>query len=86
MNLYKQGAYLLKGKEVVLDSPEARQIIAAKTGCTVSKEEAKKHLKYIQKNDKIKNEYCKKNNIKLIRLPFWYFCCLVLFPVTISPI
>lgn len=38
-----------------------------------SKEEAKKHLKYIQKNDKIKNEYCKKNNIKLIRLPFWYF-------------
>lgn len=41
MNLYKQGAYLLNGKEVVLDSQEASRIIAAKTGCTVSKEEAK---------------------------------------------
>ena len=24
-----------------------------------------------KKNDKIKNEYCKKRNIKLIRIPFW---------------
>ena len=24
-----------------------------------------------QKHDKIKNEYCEKNNIKLIRIPYW---------------
>ena len=41
MNLYKQGAYLLDGKEVVLDSQEASRIIATKTGSSVSKEEAK---------------------------------------------
>lgn len=29
-----------------------------------------KRLKYIQNNDKIKNEYCKKNNIRLIRIKF----------------
>lgn len=37
------------------------------------KEDAIQHLKYIQYNDKIKNEYCNKNGIKLIRIPFWYF-------------
>ena len=41
MNLYKQGAYLLKGNEVILDSPEASRIIAAKIGSNISKEEAK---------------------------------------------
>jgi very-short-patch-repair endonuclease len=28
-------------------------------------------LKYRQKNDKIKNEYCKNNNIRLIRIPYF---------------
>lgn len=28
-------------------------------------------LQYTQNNDKIKNEYCKRNNIKLIRIPYW---------------
>jgi len=26
-----------------------------------------------QRRDKIKDEYCKKNNIKLIRIPYWEF-------------
>ena len=30
-------------------------------------------LEYTQNNDKIKNEYCKNNNIKLIRIPYWEF-------------
>lgn len=34
---------------------------------------AENSLKNIQRNDKIKNEYCKNNNIKLIRIPYWDF-------------
>lgn len=30
-------------------------------------------LEYTQLHDKIKTEYCKKNNIKLIRIPYWDF-------------
>ena len=30
-------------------------------------------LRRMQKNDRIKEEYCKKNNIKLIRVPYWEF-------------
>lgn len=29
--------------------------------------------KQTQKRDKIKNEYCKKHNIKLVRIPYWEF-------------
>lgn len=29
------------------------------------------HLSYIQAHDTIKNEYCKNNNIGLIRIPYW---------------
>jgi very-short-patch-repair endonuclease len=29
------------------------------------------HLSYVQKHDTIKNEYCKNNNITLIRIPYW---------------
>ncbi len=42
MKLYKQGAYLLNGQEVVIDSPEAAAEIAQKTGKEVSPAEAKK--------------------------------------------
>ena len=41
MKLYKQGAYLLKGNEVVLDSQDAVAAVAAKTGKNITKEEAK---------------------------------------------
>ena len=34
-------------------------------------EYAKKRLKESQKRDKIKDEYCKNNNIRLIRIPYW---------------
>ena len=29
------------------------------------------HLSYTQAHDVIKNEYCKNNNIRLIRIPYW---------------
>lgn len=33
----------------------------------------KKRFKYIQQNDNIKNQYCKGNNIPLLRIPYWEF-------------
>ena len=39
----------------------------------ISMEEAIENLKYTQKKDKIKTEYCKNNNIKLLRIPYWDF-------------
>lgn len=33
----------------------------------------KKEFKRIQIHDQLKNEYCKNNNIKLIRIPYWDF-------------
>ena len=35
--------------------------------------EERKKLKKNQENDKIKNQYCKNNNIKLVRIPYWDF-------------
>lgn len=32
-----------------------------------------KSLEYVKKHDKIKSEYCKNNNINLIRIPYWDF-------------
>ena len=37
------------------------------------RENAIKTFNSTKKDDKIKNEYCKKNNIKLIRIPYYDF-------------
>ncbi len=42
IKLYKQGAYLLNGRELVEDTNDAQAVIAAKMGKTVNKEEAAK--------------------------------------------
>lgn len=34
---------------------------------------AEENLKQQQQNDQVKNDYCKENNIKLIRIPYWDF-------------
>ena len=41
MKLHKQGAFLLNGTEVILDSPESLSAVAAKTGKEISKQDAK---------------------------------------------
>ncbi|MFW6029882.1 MAG: hypothetical protein ACOCRO_06465 [Halanaerobiales bacterium] len=33
----------------------------------------KNQLQYVKKNDKIKDKYCKNNNIPLLRVPYWDF-------------
>lgn len=43
MKLFEQGAYLVQGEEVVIDSPEALADVAHRTGKEVTQEEAKKN-------------------------------------------
>ena len=43
MKLIKQGAYLLRGTEVIVDSPDALAEVTAKCGKQVSKEDAKEN-------------------------------------------
>ena len=43
MKLYKQGAYLVHGEEIILESAEAQRALEAKIGRVVSKEEAKEN-------------------------------------------
>ena len=42
MKLHENGAYLIRGSEVVINSPEAAAVVAAKTGKNVTPEDAKK--------------------------------------------
>ncbi|MBP9965516.1 MAG: hydratase, partial [Agathobacter sp.] len=42
MKLYENGAYLVNGRDVVINSPEAAAAVNAKTGKTVTPEDAKK--------------------------------------------
>lgn len=37
----------------------------------ISKEKAEENLRIVQKHDAIKTQYCKDNNILLIRVPYW---------------
>ena len=41
MKLYENGAYLLNGKEVVIDGPEALAAVKSKTGRDIDKQTAK---------------------------------------------
>ena len=43
MKLYKEGAYLVRGEEVILEANDAKDAVAAKVGRTVSKEEAREN-------------------------------------------
>ena len=41
MKLYENGAYLLNGKEVVIDGPQAQEAVKSKTGMDIDKQTAK---------------------------------------------
>ena len=43
MKLYKQGAYLVRGEEIILEASDAQTAVASKVGRVVSKEEAKEN-------------------------------------------
>ena len=66
MKLYKQGAYLLKGNEVVLDSQDAVAAVAAKTGKNITREESKEAtIAY-----GILKEHNTSGNMKKLRIKF----------------
>ena len=37
----------------------------------MTEEDANNNLQIVQKHDRIKDHYCEKNNINLIRIPYW---------------
>ena len=41
MKLYENGAYLLNGKEVIIDGPDAQAAVKSKTGMDIDKQTAK---------------------------------------------
>ena len=43
MKLYKQGAYLVRGEEVIIEAADAMEAVASKVGKVVAKEEAKEN-------------------------------------------
>ena len=43
MKLYKEGAYLVHGEEVILDAKDAKEAVSSKVGRVVSKEEAREN-------------------------------------------
>ena len=43
VELMQGGAYLVNGREVIADGPEAQQVVHGRTGKNISKEEASKH-------------------------------------------
>ena len=45
-------------------------------GFGANNEKALKMFEYTKHHDKIKDNYCKKNNIPLIRVPYYEFCNL----------
>ena len=43
MKLYKEGAYLVQGNEIILEAADAQEAVASKVGRAVSKEEAREN-------------------------------------------
>lgn len=46
VQLFESGAYLIDGKELIADNADAAVQVAAKTGRTISKEEAAKQTEW----------------------------------------
>ena len=68
----------LYSKKVKVRLPDGRQIaVAYKTRAEdvikmlESEEKAKEDFERLKRRDNIKNNYCAKNNITLIRIPYW---------------
>ena len=69
MKLYENGAYLLNGKEVIIDGPEAQAAVKSKTGMDIDKQTAKQEtIAYgiLKEHKKLKKK--KKKKIKFDKL------------------
>ena len=48
VELLQGGAYLVNGREIIADEPQAQQAVLHKTGKSITKEEAKKQTIFLQ--------------------------------------
>ena len=44
MKLYENGAYLLNGKEVIIDGPKAQAAVKSKTGMDIDRQLSRRQL------------------------------------------
>ena len=70
-NILRFDCYL-KGYNTVIEYDGENHYYPVRFG-TQSYESAKKKHEYTVEHDKIKNEFCRKNNINIIRLPYYEF-------------
>lgn len=64
--------FYLPGYNLLIEY-DGEQHFEPKTFGGISDDKAKLNFKRTKKHDKIKNTYCIKNNIKLVRIPYWDF-------------
>ena len=58
MKLYENGAYLLNGKEVIIDGPDAQAAVKSKTGMDIDKQTAKRStIAYVFKGAQYIRQY-----------------------------
>lgn len=58
---------------MIIEYDGKQHYIPSLWGNSKNKSDGYKNLEYIQNHDKIKNDYCKKNNVTLVRIPYWDF-------------
>lgn len=62
--------YYLPRQEICIEVDGRQHFEKAYFG-GISEEKSKQLLEYVKRHDDIKNKFCKKNNIKLIRIPYY---------------
>lgn len=63
--------FYLLNKNILIEADGEGHYIPIRRSSTMTDEEAQRNLEKVQYHDKLKTEYCKKNNIHLIRIPYW---------------
>lgn len=65
--------FFIPNKNTCIEYDGEHHFIPVVRSKSMTIEQAKENLKNIQFRDKIKTDYCKSNNIKLIRIPYTEF-------------
>lgn len=65
--------FYIKSKNICIEYDGEQHFIPIRFNKNITQEEMNEKFKSQQYRDKIKTEYCKNNNIKLIRIPYTDF-------------
>ena len=63
--------FFLPKYNTVIETDGEGHYIPIKWSSNFTDDDAQMQLRLVQKHDKIKNNYCIKNNINIIRIPYW---------------